>query len=460
MEMSARSQLSPGGRTDKPLAGILSRRPNTDPPMISRLPRFLYALVWLPALPLALLRLLWRARRQPAYLANLGERLGRYRHAAPQPSVWVHAVSVGETRAAEPLVRAILTQWPDHHVVLTAMTPTGRETAQSLFGGEGRIVSVYLPYDVGLCVDGFLDHFQPTFGVIMETELWPTLLARCRARAIPVMLANARLSARSAARYARWPSLTRLTLGALATIGSQTEDDGRRLAALGAHAVVTTGNIKFDITPPAPLLALGHRFRARIGDRPVMLLASSRDGEEALVIDAFARLADPSVLLIIVPRHPQRFDTVAQLAEARGMRLRRRSDEAPIDASTRVWLGDSMGEMFAYYGCADVALIGGSWLPFGGQNLIEACAVGTPPVIGPHTWNFSQIAEQAVAAHAAARADDAADGVRIALALLKDADRRRERADACRTFAAAHTGATQRSIALIEAMLTGFPAAH
>lgn len=421
--------------------------------MISRLPRILYALVWLPALPLALLRLLWRARRQPAYLAHVGERLGRYRKPAAGPTIWVHAVSVGETRAAEPLVRAILAHWPDHHIVLTTMTPTGRETAWSLFSGEARVASVYLPYDLGPLVRRFLDHFRPTFAVIMETELWPTLLAECQARQIAVLLANARLSARSAARYARWPSLTKLTLGTLTMIGSQTEEDGRRLAALGARAVVTTGNIKFDIGPPAHLQALGEQFRARIGKRPVLLLASSRDGEESLVVDAFARLADASTLLVVVPRHPQRFDTVAQLIEARGLRLQRRSDSGAVEPATRVWLGDSMGEMFAYYACADAALIGGSWLPFGGQNLIESCAVGTPVVVGPHTWNFTQVAEQAVAADAALRAEDANEGVRLAVALLGDTKERARRSQACHTFSAAHTGATQRTLALIEAML-------
>lgn len=428
--------------------------------MISRLPRLLYALVWLPALPLALLRLVWRARRQPAYLEHIGERLGRYRQPVAGSMIWVHAVSVGETRAAEPLLRAMLAHWPAHRIVLTTMTPTGRETAQALFGSEERVTSVYLPYDMGVFVRRFLDHFRPDFAVMMETELWPTLLAHCQARKIPVMLANARLSARSAARYARWPRLTQLTLGALAMIGSQTEEDGQRLAALGARAVITTGNIKFDIRPPAPLLSLGERFRARIGTRAVLLLASSRDGEEALVIDAFARLADPSTLLVIVPRHPQRFDTVAQLTEARGMRLQRRSTEGTIEPATRVWLGDSMGEMFAYYACADVALIGGSWLPFGGQNLIESCAVGTPVVIGPHTWNFTQVAEQAVAADAALRAEDAEQGVRLALALLANPQERERRAQAGRDFAGAHTGATQRTVALIDTMLTRSPAAR
>lgn len=431
--------------------------------MHSRLPQLLYALLWLVALPLALLRLLWRARRQPTYVKYVAERLGRYRQRVEPPTLWVHAVSVGETRAAEPLVRAILAHWPAHTVILTTMTPTGRETAQSLFAGEARVVSVYLPYDMTVLAERFLAHFRPDFGVIMETELWPALLARCDQHQIPVLLANARLSARSAARYARWPSLTRLTLGTLTLIGSQTDEDGQRLAALGARKVITTGNLKFDIAPPAHLQALGAQFRARIGARRVLLLASSREGEEALVLDAFARRADPSILLVIVPRHPQRFEAVAQLIAAHNLRMQRRSDLAsdPIDPATRVWLGDSMGEMFAYYGSADVTLIGGSWLTFGGQNLIESCAVGTPVMIGPHTWNFSQVAEQAVAAQAAVRCDDVDAGVKAALALLEDAPERARRSQACRSFAAAHTGATQRTRALIETMLaTRSPAAR
>ena len=415
--------------------------------MLTRLP---YTLLWILALPLVLLRLLWRARRQPAYLRHVGERFGRYRVRAPLAVIWVHAVSVGETRAAEPLVRALLARWPEHSVLLTQMTPTGRDTARTLFKDEPRVLRAYLPYDVGCFAHAFLRHFRPMFGVIMETELWPNLLAACRRRRIPVMLANARLSERSARRYARLPGLTGLTMKALAAIGAQTAADAARLGQLGARRVTVTGNIKFDIAPPAAQLELGKTLRERIGERPVVLAASTREGEEVLLLDAFARHAPPAALLLLVPRHPQRFEEVAALVRARRLGLQRRSEDAAVAATTRVLLGDSMGEMFAYYAAAEVALIGGSWLPFGGQNLIEACAVGTPVVVGPHTYNFQAVADDAVRAGAALRAEDAEAGMRAAMALLADAARREDVSAAGRAFATTHQGATARTIALLQ----------
>ncbi len=417
--------------------------------------RLPYTLLWVLALPLVLLRLAWRARRQPDYLRHVGERFARYRAQPVGPVVWVHAVSVGETRAAEPLVRAILARWPDHQVVLTHMTPTGRDTSRALFGDDTRVLRVYLPYDIGFLSARFLAHFRPRLGVILETELWPNLLAQCRARGVPVLLANARLSERSAARYRRWPRLTRATLGALTASACQTEADARRLAELGAHGVAVTGNIKFDIAPPEGQLTLGGSFRARFDGRPVILAASTREGEEPLILDACAARCPGNVLIVLVPRHPQRFDDVAALVEASGLKLQRRSDGEPVRRDTRVWLGDSMGEMFAYFAAADVALIGGSWLPYGGQNLIEACAVGTPVVLGPHTYNFEQAAEQAVACGAALRATDAEDGMRAALALLGDAARREAAGAAGLDFAAAHRGATARTMEILERLSDG-----
>lgn len=415
--------------------------------------RVAYSLLWLLLLPFVLPRLVWRARKQPGYLQHVGERFGRYAGTAPVQAVWIHAVSVGETRAAEPLVRAMLARYPDHSIVLSHMTPTGRDTSTALFGGEARVRTVYLPYDHGLLAGRFLDHFRPALGIVMETELWPNLLLGCQARGIPVMLANARLSERSARRYARWPALTRMTLGAISAFGAQTGDDAVRLRRLGANAPTVTGNIKFDIEPPETLLALGHAFRTRFGGRPVVLAASTRDGEETLLLDAFAHQALPSVLLALVPRHPQRFGAVAQLVRERNLKLQMRSDETPVDADTRVWLGDSMGEMFAYYAGADVALIGGSWLPFGGQNLIEACAVGTPVIIGPHTFNFALVAEQAVACGAALRAPDVHDAFRLALELLAQPKVRDRCGEAGRAFATSHRGATARTMAIIDEMM-------
>ncbi len=418
--------------------------------MMSLLP---YSALWYAALPAVLLRLAWRARRQPEYLHNLGERFGHYGATMPQPLIWIHAVSVGETRAAQPLIDALLAEWPQHHIVLTHMTPTGRATGLQLYGDQPRVRSVYLPYDLGPAVTRFLDHFKPCAGIIMETELWPRLLHACGQHRVPVMLANARLSARSADRYARWPSLSRLTIGHLDAIGAQTADDSERLSALGARRVIVTGNIKFDILPPQAQLQLGEEFRALVGERPVILAASTRDGEEALILDAFANVDRTDALLLIVPRHPQRFDEVHKLIEAKGLTLQRRSDNTAISAHTQVWLGDSMGEMFAYYRVAQVALIGGSWLPLGGQNLIEACAVGTPVVVGPHTFNFELVAEQAIQAGAAQRCPNVSAAMTLAMQLVGQAQRAEAMRDAGMKFSASHRGATERSLEIIRQLL-------
>ena len=417
--------------------------------------RFAYSLIWTLLLPAVALRLLWRARRQRGYLEDAGARFTRWRTRPPaRPVIWVHAVSVGETRAAAPLVRALRERHPDHDILLTQMTPTGRDTARTLFGEDARIHLEWLPYDLPGFARRFFAHFRPRVGVIMETELWPNLLLAAREAGVPVLLANARLSARSARRYARWPSLARMTLAALAGVGAQTQADADRLAALGARHVEISGNVKFDIEPPAAQLALAERFRAATGSRAVLLAASTRDGEEALLLDAWARAALPAdVLLAIVPRHPQRFDAVAALVTARGLRLARRSREDAIDAHTQVWLGDSMGEMFAYYAAAEVALIGGSWLPFGGQNLIEACAVGTPAIVGPHTFNFLEVAEQAVQCGAAQRAADLDEALARARALLADGAAHARAAAAGRAFAQAHRGATAGTLERIDALM-------
>lgn len=421
------------------------------------LPRLLYSLAWHLALPLVMLRLVFRGRRQRGYLRHVSERFG----AAPPPSsaplIWVHAVSVGETRAAAGLLRALLKRHPTHHILLTHMTPTGRATGLELFGAEPRVSCAYLPYDLPWAVRRFLRRVRPVAGLIMETELWPNLFGACWDLGIPLALVNARLSERSARGYRRIGALAGEALGCLSVVGAQTRDDAARLQDLGARRVMITGNIKFDAAAPADLLALGDSFRARAPGRSILLAASTREGEESPILEAFAATAPADALLLLVPRHPQRFDEVARLARARGLAVQRRSEEAAVLPDTRVWLGDSMGEMFAYYRAAQVAMIGGSWLPFGGQNLIEACAVGCPVVVGPHTFNFAQVAEEACRRDAALRAEDAAQGVTAALALLADEPRRGAMGQAGREFVAAHQGATERSLALIEPLLEARP---
>jgi len=411
--------------------------------------RFFYTLALYLLLPYVLARLAWRARRQPAYLSHVAERFGRHAGQGNVAPVWIHAVSVGETRAAEPLVNALRARFPQQRVLLTHMTPTGRETGEALFGDD--VLRGYLPYDYPGSVGRFLDHFRPRAGLVMETEIWPNLIQGCRARGVPLYLVNARLSEKSFERYRRFPRLARESLSGFTAVAAQTEDDARRLAALGAASVSVTGSIKFDVTPPPAQIELGRALRQRFGvNRPVLLAASTREGEEVLLLDALARLDVPGLLTVIVPRHPQRFDEVARLLVARGLPFQRRSANETTHAGTRIVLGDSMGEMFAYYGACDVAFVGGSLLPLGGQNLIEACAVGKPVLIGPSTYNFAEAAELAVQAGAAIQAPDADAVAREAGRLLRDPGAAGRMARAAAAFAAAHRGATDKVMALLK----------
>ena len=410
--------------------------------------RFLYALAWIVAAPFVFLRLLWRSRKQPGYRERIGERFGSYPPAMPGPYIWIHAVSVGETRAALPLVEELKARRPDRHILVTHMTPTGRATSRDLFGD--RVERAWLPYDLGFAVRRFFAHYRPELGIILETEIWPRLLEEASRAGVPVVLANARLSERSARRYERAPALTRWAFSNLAGVAAQTEEDARRFERIGARAPAVLGNVKFDLQVPDEMIVRGERFRERFGhDRNVWVVGSTRDGEEALFLEAFERAAlPPDVLLVIVPRHPQRFDEVARLAEARRLVPARRSEDSAVGAATRVVIGDSMGEMLAYYFAADVVIVGGSFLPFGGQNLIEPCALARPVIVGPHTYNFSEAAESAIAAGAALRVADAGAALTAAAAL--DRDKRRDMGRRGREFVQAHRGAVRRLADWIE----------
>ncbi|HSG22922.1 MAG TPA: 3-deoxy-D-manno-octulosonic acid transferase, partial [Azonexus sp.] len=306
--------------------------------------RLIYSLVLYLITPLIWLRLLWRARQQPAYLQHLGERYGFYRQPAPEKLIWVHAVSVGETRAAQPLIEGLQAKWPAHRILLTSMTPTGREAGQQVYGD--RVIQAYLPYDYPAAVDRFFRHFSPNFGVLMETEIWPNLLAVANGYKVPVMLVNARLSERSARGYRKFDVLVGPAFAALSGVAAQTPGDASRIASLGANPVEVCGNLKFDVTPCAENISLGGCWRAAIGDRPVWLAASTRDGEESLILEAWRQLASQNALLVLVPRHPQRFDEVAELLAQKGLNSIRRTAGIP-SPGTQVWLGDSMGEMAA-----------------------------------------------------------------------------------------------------------------
>jgi 3-deoxy-D-manno-octulosonic-acid transferase len=418
--------------------------------------RALYTLAWYVALPLIPLRLWWRGRREAGYRAHLGERFGRHPGVRPTADVyWIHAVSVGETRAAAPLIERLAREHPDARILLTCMTAAGREAGASLYGD--RVVQAWLPYDLPFAVRAFLDHFKPRAGLLVETELWPNLVHEAAARRIPLFLVNARLSERSARGYARVRSLSRPMLAALSGVAAQTEDDAARLARLGARDVVVTGNLKFDLDVPDAMRERGAALRARFGSgRPVWLAASTREGEEALLLDAMARAALPDdALLLLVPRHPRRFDEVEALVRSRGFDVARRSGDAPVTAKTRVVLGDTMGEMLAYCAASDVAFVGGSLLPLGGQNLIEPIALGVPALVGPHTFNFAEVSGRAIAAGAARRVADADALLAEVGALLHHRAARERMRDAALAFHAAHRGAAGRLWAFLVPRLVG-----
>lgn len=409
--------------------------------------RAVYSLLWWLALPVLPLRLWWRGRREPMYRSHIGERFGHYAaatRAGEADVLWIHAVSVGETRAVAPLIERLERERPSRTIVLTHMTATGRETGRALFGN--RVVQAWLPYDLPFAVNRFLAHFRPRAGLLVETELWPNLAAAAARMHVPLLLINARLSERSAHGYARIAPLARPLLRSLAGVAAQTEEDAARLRALGASDVAVTGNLKYDVDVMPGLRDRGRLLRERFGiDRPVVVLASTRPGEEPLLLDALLRSSlSPHVLVVIVPRHPQRFDEVAAMLAARSLPFARRSDERAVSRDVRVVLGDSMGEMHAYYAAADVAFVAGSLLPLGGQNLIEPIAAGVPTLVGPHTFNFAQAASAAIAAGAAIRVDDAEALWEAVQRLLADAPARaRMHADAQR-FIAAHRGALDR----------------
>lgn len=413
--------------------------------------RTLYTWLLYAALPWILARLWWRGRREPGYREAIGERFG-WSELEPRPRLlWLHAVSVGEVRAGAPLVRALQREYPDHDVLITCLTASGRETVKQVYGES--VLLAYLPYDYPRAVRRFLEHFRPRLGVLVETEIWPNLIDACRQYNVPVMLANARMSQRSARGYQRLGWLTRPAFGALAATCAQGPADARRLALLGANGVSVAGSLKFDIEPDPAKAQEGRALRATLGGRKVLLFASTRDGEEARLLEA-SGAADDGTLLVLVPRHQQRFDAVAALVERLGFAVARRSRGEAPRMGRSLYLGDTMGEMAFYYALADVAVIGGSFEPLGGQNLIEACAAGVPVIAGPHMFNFADVTRLAVRARAAVQVSDAAAALGVARSLLADAERRTRMGDAGKRLCERHRGAAERHLAACQRLLT------
>lgn len=431
--------------------------------------RRLYSLLMLALVPLLRWRLAQRGRVEAGYLQAIQERFGHYAQPPASGFVWIHAVSLGEVRAAAVLVARLRERLPDMRLLLTHGTATGRaEGAKLLQAGD---IQSWQPWDTPAAVRRFLLHFQPRIGILMETEVWPNLAARCQQLGLPLVLANARLSEKSQRVALRLAWLARPAYGSLAAVWAQTQDDATRLKTLGAKVRGVMGNLKFDATPDALQLATGRAWRHRLG-RPVVMLASSREGEEQALLQllqlwqtrasidptqATINAAPSRIQWLIVPRHPQRFAEVAMLIEAHGFAVSRRStwhDAAPSreevsraqgTAAETIWLGDSLGEMALYYGLADVALLGGSFEPLGGQNLIEAAACACPVLMGPHTFNFADAAELAQAAGAARRVPSLQQAVTAAQALVNDPSARASMVSAAAGFSSAHRGAVEKT---------------
>jgi 3-deoxy-D-manno-octulosonic-acid transferase len=411
--------------------------------------RFLYSLLLYFALPMVPLKLFWRGLKQPSYLKHWGERFGFYSLAVAKPVIWLHCVSVGETRAAEPLVKALKITYPNYQILLTHGTPTGREAGESLF--DDSVQRVYLPYDLPFAVNNFLKHFQPKIGLLMETELWFNLIASCKQRDIPLLLLNARLSEKSANGYTKIAKLASEGLQNLSAIATQTANDFARFQTFSADNLSIAGNLKFDVKPPADSVNKGLQLRKLFGNRTIFLAASTRKGEEKHILEAVKGL---NVLTVIVPRHPQRFNDVESIILKSGLSYQRRSNlVGPVDNNIQVILGDSMGELFAYYAACDFAFVGGSLLEYGGQNLIEAACMGKPILIGEHTFNFADATENAIRAKAAIRVKNMAalrDRIQY---LLHNPPKRIKMGEAALRFSEASAGATARLMKLIAAYL-------
>jgi 3-deoxy-D-manno-octulosonic-acid transferase len=417
--------------------------------------RFYTALLYL-LMPALLLRLFWRSLRAPDYRRRIGERFGYLPQLTGTPTLWIHAVSVGEVQASAPLIQRLLQAYPALPVLVTTTTPTGSRRLRDLLGEE--VLHVYAPYDVPLVVRRFLNAAQPRLAVFMETEVWPNILCQCAQRQIPSVLANARLSARSAAGYRRLGCLARETFARLSVIAAQTDADAARFLALGARAeaVAVTGSIKFDARLSPSLREQSAVIKRVWGeDRPVWIAASTHEGEDEQVLEAHRQVLarHANALLVLVPRHPERFNKVAQLVLRQGFSLVRRSRQEPCEAHIQVFLGDSMGELPMFFAAADVAFVGGSLVEHGGHNLLEPASAGVPVVTGPHLFNFKRISELLLAEQAAVKVMDARQLAATVSAWLGDASLRAQIGENGWRVVQRNRGALERLMDLIRGVL-------
>jgi 3-deoxy-D-manno-octulosonic-acid transferase len=411
---------------------------------------------WLTYLLSPALRLwdYWRAKQQPVYRAYRAERWVKDLPAPlSQPLIWIHAVSVGETQACASLLRALLQRYPQHGVLLTHMTPTGRQTGAALFAQEiaaQRLQQCYLPYDIAGYPERFLLHFKPVCGVLLETEIWPNYVAACKALSIPLGLANARLSEKSLRQSLRFKPLAQTTFNAFTWVGAQSQADAQRLAQLRSAPITVTGNLKFDATLNQAQWQQGQAFKAQQA-RLTIALASTREGEEALLIkavQAWLSRQNPPPLILLIPRHPKRAPAILDMLRSAGLKLAQRSMQHSLEADTQVYVCDTLGEMWFYYGASDIAIIGGGWLALGGQNLIEPCMAGCATIVGPHMFNFAEASRLALQDQAIIQTEITQLTQHLDR-LMNGATRVMLKENALR-FVHQHAGATNKHMALIE----------
>ena len=425
--------------------------------MISSLSLWLYAVFMRLAKPLLRRKLHKRAQAEPLYGQFIEERFGHYSQSSRQDWIWIHAVSLGETRTAAILLQGLRQALPGMKLLLTNGTATGREAGRKLL--QDGDLQVWQPWDSPEVLDRFFSAFKPKLGLLLETEVWPLLVQGAQVHGVPLMLVNARMSDKSMLKAQRWPSLMQPAYAGLSAVCAQAQDDAIRLKALGAKVQGIFGNLKFDAKPDAVQLALGQSWRQQL-TAPVVMLASSREGEESAWLAAWQtyilQRSDVHVHWLIVPRHPQRVAEVESLLLSGGLRVSRRStwgQEGPTHPTPVVLLGDSLGEMALYYSLSDVALLGGSFEKLGGQNLIEAAACACPIVMGPHTFNFAEASEAAQASGAAQRASDMAEAVRLAVETVQSKQAQQMRSNHAVQFAQQHGGATERTVLAVRELL-------
>jgi len=420
--------------------------------------KFFYTSLFTLALPLIILRLIWRGFRAPAYFKRWPERFG-FNPALTfsKPVIWIHAVSVGEVEATRPLIKSLQTDYPEHQLLITTMTPTGSARVTAIYSDS--VSHCYLPYDIPFAIDRFLASCKPQFGIIMETEIWPNLLTRCAQKNIKLVLANARMSERSYKGYQRVASLTKEALQALTLIAAQGQQDRQRFVELGADVkkVHAIGNLKYEISLPASLKEQAEVMRSMWDShRPVWIVASSHEGEEEIALNASRKVRSqfPNLLLIIVPRHPERFDRVSALSQRAGFKTLRRSEHRPCPADVQVFVVDTMGELPLFYAACDVAFVGGSLVAHGGHNLLEPAALGRAVITGPHYFNFQEITNQFIQAQAAIEVTDTTELAETVIDLLQNSQKRADMGEAGLKLIVNSQGASMRLSNLIKHHIT------